>query len=297
MTKKINISSTALEKSIDLARGFLEKLISPSIGEVGLLLRDSVTFWKFKNQVRILNATRSYCEKNKISPKSIPLKLLCPWLDGAGLEEDGILQDKWAILLSNMVDSEQNIENHVFPYILGQISTNEFVFLERVFHDKRERMRLLSVELNKFRSERASIESRLFTTISDLSAQVEEKQKVEPSPWTPEVWELQKKKQEAERELRGLEFKEFSISYRLSAPEVLPEGGLRDFEMSNVIRLGLVKSVHETYANSKTLEIPNDPDQQYLKVDLEIDMESEDSHILTELGELFIGVCTEKRVV
>jgi len=64
MTNKIDISSTALEKSIDLAREFLEKLVSPAVEEVGLLLRDSVALWKFKNQVRVLNKAKTYCDRN-----------------------------------------------------------------------------------------------------------------------------------------------------------------------------------------------------------------------------------------
>ena len=137
MTNKIDISSTALEKSIDTAKEFLGKLMSPAVEEVGLLLRDSVALWRFKNQVRILNKAKACCERNNISPKAISLKLLCPLLEGAALEEDETLQDKWAILLSNMVDSEQNIQNHVFPYILSQMSSNEFLFVERVFRDKK----------------------------------------------------------------------------------------------------------------------------------------------------------------
>ena len=55
----------------------------------------------------MLNKAKVYCEKNNITTKAISLKLLRQSLDYVTLEEDGILQDKWSILLSNMVDSEQ----------------------------------------------------------------------------------------------------------------------------------------------------------------------------------------------
>ncbi len=100
MEKKINITSTALEKGIDIAKDFLDKLVMPAIEETGLLLRDQVTLWKFKNQVTMLNKARLFCEKNNISTKQISLKLLCPLLAYSGIEEDEVLQDKWAILLS-----------------------------------------------------------------------------------------------------------------------------------------------------------------------------------------------------
>lgn len=83
-------------------------------------------------------------------------------------------------------------------------------------------------------------------------------------------------------------------------PEVIPEDELRDFELSNLIRLGLVKAIQETIANSQTLEIPQRRNDDYydvhdyVSVDVEIDLESNVEHIMTELGELFIDACTIK---
>ena len=55
---KIDITSTALEKGIDTAKEFLEKLIGPTVEETGLLLKDKVTFWRFKNQIRMINKAK-----------------------------------------------------------------------------------------------------------------------------------------------------------------------------------------------------------------------------------------------
>lgn len=294
MTQKFDITSTVLEKSIDIAKQFLDKLVSPAIEEAGLLVRDSVALWKFKNQVRILNKAKECCEKNSISPKVISLKLLCPLLDGAALEEDETLQDKWATLLSNMIDSEQNIQNHVFPYILGQLSINEFSFLERVLQDKKDRIKKLTEELEEFRSEKPALELGLAATSNDLSKQIEEEISKGKNRYSTEVWELDRKRRAADTELKMLNYRENSIISKIKQPETLPDEGLREFEVSNVIRLGLVKHVQETYANSSTLEIPNNHDKEYLTVDVDIEVESNNSHLLTELGELFIEACTEK---
>lgn len=43
MDNKIDISSTAIEKGIDFAKDFLDKLIGPSIEETGLLIKDRIT--------------------------------------------------------------------------------------------------------------------------------------------------------------------------------------------------------------------------------------------------------------
>ena len=141
MAKKTNIPVSinipVLEKSVEIAKDFIDKMISPSVEEVGLLFKDKVNIWRFKNHVKSINKTKDYCVKHNISPKVISLKLLYPLLEFASLEEDEELQDKWAILLGNMVDSEQNIQNHVFPYLLSQISKNEFEIVERIYKENR----------------------------------------------------------------------------------------------------------------------------------------------------------------
>ena len=295
---KIDITSTALEKGIDLAKDFLDKLIIPSVEEAGLLLRDKVTFWKFKNQVRMLNKAKEYCDKHKINPKTISLKLLCPLLDYSALEESEELQDKWAILLTNMVDSKQNIENHVFPYILSQMSTNEFSVLENVFDDLVARRRKLNEELEQFKTDLPHIAENLNKQILDLDRQIEEERARSKTHWGREIWQLERKKDEFKNELKALDRKEIIYKNWINTPQSIPSE-LKDFEISNLIRLGVVRYVQRPYANSQTLEIPYEHEREshgtsYANVDLEIEIESEEDHVLTELGELFINACKLK---
>ena len=72
-----------------------------------------------------------------------------------------------------MVDSEQNIENHVFPYILSQISSTEFAFLENVYDDKILRQNTLKAELNKFKSELPTIVQEIKNQIESLDDKIE----------------------------------------------------------------------------------------------------------------------------
>ena len=295
-TKKIDITSTALEKGIDTAKNFLDKLIMPAIEETGLLLKDQVTIWKFKNQVKMLNKAKAYCEKNNISPKTVSLKLLCPLLDYSGIEEEEVLQDKWAILLSNLVDSEQNIQNHVFPYILSQISSNEFLILEKVFDEKLERVKRHTLELKEFKEQRPKIEAELKEKIADFDKKIELIRQDTKTQFRPEIWDLQKEKRKFESQLSSLSSKEWSINHSINKPATVPYDSLQEFELSNVIRLGLVKEEKEFYARSQTLEIPNDKEYEsrYINVDLDVEVESDKDNILTELGELFLDACREK---
>lgn len=126
MSKEINIKSSTIEKGLELAKEFLGKLISPTIEEVGLLISDNVKYLRFKNQVKILLKAKDYVEKRNIKLKEIPIKILVPLLDKASLEENDDLQEKWASMLTNMVDSSTNLQNQIFPYLLSQVSIEEF---------------------------------------------------------------------------------------------------------------------------------------------------------------------------
>ncbi|MDP1710138.1 MAG: Abi-alpha family protein [bacterium] len=153
--KEINIKSSTIEKGLELAKDFLGKLISPTIEEVGLLISDNVKFLRFKNQVRILLKAKSYVEKHNISLKEIPIKILVPLLDKASLEDDELLQDKWAKMLVNMVDSENNLQNQIFPYTLSQISIEEYNALKELLQKellhREEKKQLASLrEADKF---------------------------------------------------------------------------------------------------------------------------------------------------
>ena len=221
---------------------------------------------------------------------------MCPLLENASLEEDPILQDKWAILLSNLVDSDQNIENHVFPYILGQISTNEYLFLEKVFTDKNELEKKLKTELELLKNGNFERKKILKEESENIKKRIEELKGQQGQKNLLELMDLQKKKRQNDSDHWSLEYKERKIENQITEQAIIPEDVLREFELSNLIRLGLVKLTQETYANSQTLEIPKENSlHNYVRVDLDIDIESEIHHIITELGKLFIEACTEKR--
>ncbi|MEL7271455.1 MAG: Abi-alpha family protein [Bacteroidota bacterium] len=294
MSKDLNIKSSTIEKGLELAKDFLDKLVMPAVEETGLLIKEKVTYWKFKNQVKILNKAKDYCEKHGIKPKTVSFKLLVPLIETSSLEEDELLQDKWAVLLGNLVDSDQNIENHVFPYILGQISTNEFLVLDKVVKDKKERIKTLKAELEQFLIDKPDIESDLKKKIAGIEEEIKLEQGDKIYSYSEKVWELRKKKTNLESQLRSLNYREGTYNWKINLQESIPEEGLREFEISNLSRLGLIRYIQENFADSQTLEIPNNPDDAYLTVDFDIEVDYEEKYLLTELGELFIEACSEK---
>ncbi len=294
-TKKIDISSTAIEKGIDVAKDFLDKLIIPAVEETGLLIKDFISLWRFKNQIKMLSKAKLYCEDNNINPKQISLKLLCPILDYASVEEDEVLQDKWSVLLSNLVAPEQNIENHVFPYILSQLSSHEYTVLESVFDQKEKETELLTKELEDFKLNRLRLDEEITEKIVNLDVEIKNirNQTTENSAPSDLIWELISEKQKCQAELNKNNYKISNIKRRIKKHKNIPDGIFEEFEMSNLVRLGLAKEVKHFFANRQTLDIPDDEDG-YRSIDVDIDIQSKTENILTELGQLFFSACKLK---
>ncbi len=129
---KIDITSTVIEKGIDLVKDFLEKLIGSTLEETGLLISDNIKLIRFKNQIKILNKAKKIVDDNDIHIKQISLKALVPLLEYSSLESEETLQDKWTNLLVNFIDSNEKYESTVFPFILNQLSSSEIIQLEKI---------------------------------------------------------------------------------------------------------------------------------------------------------------------
>lgn len=74
----------------------------------------------------------------------------------------------------------------------------------------------------------------------------------------------------------------------------MPDGALAEFEMSNVVGLGLVRYFHETDPYAEPIDVPFFA-WKSVSVAVPIQRESSDGYSLTQLGELFFEACTETR--
>ena len=296
---KIDITSTIVEKSFDTAKGFLGKLLSPAIEEVGGILKDQVSSFRFNNQVRMLVNAKAKCEKNGISPKAISFKLLVPLIEYSGLEEDDELLDKWANLLSNMADSEQNIQNHVFPYILSQLSTNEFSVINAVYDTKIKQDIAIREDIKVYNSEMVSKIIEHQTRINGVDNELSELTS-KGKNGSQEFWATKEKKDIYESELKAYIDKKDVYVQLLATLQEIPRGFLRDFEMSNLVRLGLAQLNQEFYSKPQRLAIPRQSGLSGVSflgqtvVDFDIEAGLESQHVLTELGFLFVKACKEK---
>ena len=133
--KKFDITSTAIEKGIDLIGGFIEKLAGSALEEAGLYFGDKVRVRRLKNQIEIFSKAKQIAEENNISIKQIDLKILVPLLEFSSLEEDETLQQKWSNLIVSFSDASENYESSIFPFILNQLTKDDIEELELLYHN------------------------------------------------------------------------------------------------------------------------------------------------------------------
>jgi hypothetical protein len=122
--------SAAMKPFSDL----IQALFGPAASGVGLILRDQVDYYKFKNRLRLLQLTTDVLKKAQINPQQVPFKLLGPIIENASVEDEDDLQNRWANLLANAADGrDKNRVAPSFPAILKEFSGRDVKFLEALF--------------------------------------------------------------------------------------------------------------------------------------------------------------------
>jgi hypothetical protein len=134
MLQEIIQTVKTVSDTLGEAKEFLGKIASPPAEEFGLFLGDEVRFYRFKKQVKLLTDAQEILKQAGIDPKKVPLKTLCPILEGAALEEDESMSARWAALLATAANPKSTIVvQPSFPEILKQLSPLEAKILDLIF--------------------------------------------------------------------------------------------------------------------------------------------------------------------
>jgi len=131
------LAKSGIPAAMEAAKKLLEKLMGPVAEEVGLLLQDKVRSYRLRNQLVVLGKTQDMLNQAGIEPKSVPLRVLVPLLDGAALEDDDNLSTKWAALLANAATPEYSV-NLIpsFSNILSQLSPRDVKILDALLKER-----------------------------------------------------------------------------------------------------------------------------------------------------------------
>jgi len=145
-------------ETIIAAKEFAGKLISPSLEEGGGLIKDTIKYWRFKNQVNILLKAKEFLSMKGLEPSRILPKTLIPLLENASLEEDEAIQNKWATLLANAAREDIGyLIKPSYAEILNELSPIEVKILDYIYHRLNENKEVEIIRIDFTKKEILSI--------------------------------------------------------------------------------------------------------------------------------------------
>lgn len=121
-----------IEASKEEVKSFLDSVVPDFVRQGGGILSDNMRFWRFKNQVNIVKKAQKIINESGLQKQQVPLKVLTPLIESSSLEEDGIMQEKWANLLANAATGFLGIKAN-YVEILKELSPLEATILDNIY--------------------------------------------------------------------------------------------------------------------------------------------------------------------
>lgn len=128
-------SGTAIEAARE-AGGFIARFVSGPLEQGMGIFEDRLRYMRWERQVRFMKRSQEFLQMNGLSEptRSVPLKLAIPIFQGASLEEDDDLQDRWAVLLANAANSAfQGEIRRSYAVILEQLTSLDVRILDVLY--------------------------------------------------------------------------------------------------------------------------------------------------------------------
>lgn len=125
----INLPKVILDK----AEKLISTILGPAAKEIGELFADKIRYKRLKNQVSILIKAADLLEKNNLQAKELKLNTIVPLIEQSSLEENEILQAKWASLIMNICSSPETGLEPKLVKTLSNLSVLEAQVLDYIF--------------------------------------------------------------------------------------------------------------------------------------------------------------------
>jgi Abortive infection alpha len=112
----------------------VKKILGPAADEIAERVRDEIRIYRYGRQLSLLKKAEQMAVEAGFTPKAVSTKLLFSLLEGASLEENEDLHDKWAALLANAAnpDAEGSVRPS-FTDTLKLMTPEVARFLDAVF--------------------------------------------------------------------------------------------------------------------------------------------------------------------
>lgn len=102
----------AVEEAAKTLRQYIDPMLLAPLSELGLLAKDKIAFWRFKNQVETLKKAKDIIDKSGFDTDtinaSITPDLVVPLIESSGDSSDPKIQYMFARLLANAIKNSDN---------------------------------------------------------------------------------------------------------------------------------------------------------------------------------------------
>lgn len=134
----MTIEDKTVEETAKTIRQYLDPILLRPLSELGLLAKDQISFWRFKNQVRMLEKTKTILDKTGVDPESVnealTPDLVIPLIESAGESESEELSDMFASLMASAINPSTSETGHPsFAKVLSQMSPLDARVLKFVY--------------------------------------------------------------------------------------------------------------------------------------------------------------------
>jgi len=137
--KAVQEVAKATGKGVDAGRelgGFIARFVSGSLEQGMGIVEDKLAYMRWERRQRLMvRAVTVQRELGLGDPdRAVPLKVAIPLFQGASLEDDDSLQDRWVNLLINAAYSESSVEvERAYVEILSQLNPLEAQILDAIY--------------------------------------------------------------------------------------------------------------------------------------------------------------------
>jgi hypothetical protein len=137
--KAVQETAKATQKGIEATQafgGFISKYIGGSLEQATGIIEDKLKYHRWERQIRLMDRANQFLAERGMSQPTrlVPLKFIVPLLQGASLEENDDLQDRWAALLVNAADGSRDIEiRRGFISILEDLQPLDALIFDRIY--------------------------------------------------------------------------------------------------------------------------------------------------------------------
>jgi hypothetical protein len=104
---------------------------SPSI-ELSEMAAEQVRAWRFRREIKFAKRAMKQLADAGMDPTAVPMRTLAPLLEGATLEDDDAMSERWAALLANAAGRARDVPPS-FPSVLRDLEPIEARILDHAY--------------------------------------------------------------------------------------------------------------------------------------------------------------------